>query len=367
MSLPSNKVIRWGILGTGWVARKIALSFQWVENAQLFAVGSRNINSARAFAQELNVPKAYGSYQELLEDSEVDVVFVATPQDRHLEDCLQCFAYGKAVMCEKPFAMNFAQAEKIIQAARNQQLFCMEAMWMRFFPAIQDAKRRVTDGEIGNVVRLRADLGYPTEFDPNNRFFSLARGGGALLDRGVYLLSLADYLLGKHDSLEVVADIGKTGVDETSSYLLLYPSGARANLSATLRGYGSNQAVIQGTKGTIKIYSPLLQSSRIGLFSRSMPPQQLDSPGPMPRYGRIRRRLQRWTPLTDRMQGAQLVPHPYPGMGYQFEINEATNCIRQGVIESSIMSLANTLNVMRTLDQIRGQLDLKFPTETVSH
>jgi len=343
------------------VANQVAGCFEWAEQSRLVAVASRSEKKAQAFATSFNIPKAYSNYEEMINDDEIDVVYVATPHHRHKEDCLMCFEHGKAVMCEKPFSLDFEEASAIVKGARKKGVFCMEAMWTRFFPVLHDVKRRIDAGEIGDVTSLIADFGFPTPYAPEKRFFNLKEGGGALLDRGVYLLSLAHFLLGRHESVRSVAEIGKTGVDETSSYLLKYASGAVANLSATLMGYGTNEAVINGSKGSIRIHSPFFHPVSISMRDKISQQAIPATPGPMPKYGKVTQRLRRMVmPKLSKIAGATLVKKPYPGLGYQFEISEVSRCVQAGVTESNIMPLDDTLTIMRLMDEIREQLNITF-------
>lgn len=343
------------------VANQVAGCFEWAEQSRLFAVASRSEKKAQAFAASFNIPRAYSNYEEMLNDDEIDVVYVATPHHRHKEDCLMCFDHGKAVMCEKPFSLDFEQAETIVKEARKKGVFCMEAMWTRFFPVLHDVKRRIDAGEIGDITSLTADFGYPTPYDPGNRFFNLKEGGGALLDRGVYLLSLAHFLLGQHQFVRSVAAIGKTGVDETSSYLLKYASGAVANLSATLMGYGTNEAVINGSKGSIRIHAPFFHPVSISMRDKISQQAIPATPGPMPKYGKVTQRLRHMAmPELSKIAGATLVKKPYPGLGYQFEISEVSRCVQAGFTESEMMPLDDTLSTMKLMDEIRDQLNINF-------
>ncbi len=360
--------IRWGILGTGTVARDVAQSFAYVADAELAAVGSRSIDTARAFASRFGIPKAYGSYDELLADDDIDVVYIATPHDRHRDDCLKCFDAGKAVLCEKPFTLNAAQALEVVSAAREKNLFCMEAMWMRFVPLVRKVRELVEAGEIGHVQMIRADFGYPTWYDPENRFFSLNRGGGSLMDRGIYTLSLARFILGDHENMKSSATIGPTGVDHQSACLLEYPNGAIADLSSTLTTYGTNEAVIMGTRGQIRIHDPFYRPSRISLSQFEepcAPTASLDGGGfkqklkDNPLVSKLHRMA---TPLLDLLRGGA-ISQPFPGNGYQFEIEEVTQCLQQGETESSIMPLDDTLAIMETMDEMRASWGMRYPQE----
>ena len=187
---------------------------------------------------------------------------MATPHIRHRDDGLACLAAGRAVLLEKPFAVNAAEARVVIEQARRLRLFCMEAMWMRFHPLILKVHSLVQAGDLGSIRRLTADFGYPTPFDPENRFFDRRLAGGALLDRGVYLIALAYFLLGPPDDAVGHATIGPTGVDEEVSLLLIYRSGAQAVLTASLRSRLRNEAMIVGTQGQIRIHPPFYAPHR---------------------------------------------------------------------------------------------------------
>ena len=181
-----TKRYKFGILGTGWIARKMANAFKHVDGATLYAVASRNQQSANSFAKEFKIEKAYGSYEAMLADPEVDVVYVATPHNLHHQNTLLCLDYGKHVLCEKPFAVNGREAREMIDKARAKKLFLMEAMWSRFLPHIIKAKEIVESGQLGKIKLLTADFCSKFVFNPNNRWFNLDLVGGSLLDIGIY-------------------------------------------------------------------------------------------------------------------------------------------------------------------------------------
>ena len=235
-------ITRWGILGTGAAARAFAGDLRLLPEASLTAVGSRRLDRALVFASEFGARRAHEGVDELASDPEVDIVYVATPHIRHRDDGLACLAAGRAVLLEKPFAVNAAEARAVIEQARRLRLFCMEAMWMRFHPLILKVHAQIRAGALGSIRLLTAEFGYPTPFDPENRFFDRRLAGGALLDRGVYLIALAHLLLGPPDDAVGNATIGPTGVDEEVSLLLIYRSGAQAVLTASLRSRLRNEA-----------------------------------------------------------------------------------------------------------------------------
>jgi predicted dehydrogenase len=348
---------RWGILGTGWVANEFAKGLRYVSNAQLTAVGSRSPEKAAKFAGVFHVPHAHGSYEALVGDADVDVVYIATPHSRHKTDCLMAFAAGKAVLCEKPFAIDANEAEQVINAARSQGIFCMEAMWMRFMPAIRKAHEIVRSGAIGQVRMLTADFGVPTVFDPAHRAFNAALGGGALLDRGVYPLSLAFELFGAPTSVRSSVHMMQTGVDEHASVLLGYAGGQIAAISATLTGYAANEAVIIGTEGRLTIHEPLCRPDRITL--RKAPHIGGGGSGHDSLKQRMKSALKN-SAMLRRMHELLLCRSgslnvPYEGNGYNHEAAEVGRCLAAGQTESSLMPLDETLEIMRTLDLIRAQ------------
>lgn len=357
--------INWGILGTGKIAQDFAQGLNYVEGAKLTAIASRQLKTAQTFATQFKLEKAYGSYQELVNDPTIDVVYVATPHHRHKEDCCLALNAGKAVLCEKPFALNAAEAQAIVDLAREKQLFCMEAMWMRFLPVMQEVKTLINQGKIGTVKYLKADFGYPVQNISPNRFFD-PNGGGALLDRGVYLISLAYYLLGEPESISSQAVIGETGVDEQSSISLRYANGSQAVLFSTLNTFAENQAILYGTKGKIVIGDPFYCPYFYATDSWSTVDDiQTDSSETHAGIkGKIKAIVQD-LPLAKSIifkakqmkMNRQNRPlfRPYSGNGYNYEAAAVVQCLQNKQRESTIMPLDETVKIMETMDQIRQQ------------
>lgn len=372
-----SKTIYWGILGTGYVAQQFAQGLRFLPDAQLLAVGSRTITSAQQFAQRFSIPRVYKSYEELVKDKDVDVVYIATPQSRHKEDCILCLEAGKAILCEKPFTINAQEAREVITLARQKQLFCMEAMWMRFLPLIQKVKSLINSGAIGEIRMLTADFGYPTEFNPENRYFNPTLGGGALLDRGIYNLSLAFQLLGSPSQVTSQPSIGETGVDEQSAIVLGYSQGQLAILSASLRTYLSNEAIIMGTQGKIRIHEPFCRPHQLSityfpeLTSSATKPSSLkqrlvSQAKQIPFLQRLYLQVSPYlSPLIG--QASQKIVQPFDGNGYNYEATEVMRCLRDGALESKIMPLDETLKIMETMDAIRNQWDFKYPQERIEN
>ena len=358
-----SKIIRWGILGTGYVAREFARGLSFLADAELLAVGSRTSTSAQQFAREFKVPHWYQSYDELVSNKEIDIVYIATPANRHRDDSVLCLQAGKSVLCEKPFALNALQAKEIIDLARQQKLFCMEAMWMRFLPAIQKVKELIDSGTIGQIRMINADFGYLVKFDNNSRFFRPELGGGALLDFGVYCLSLAFLLLGNPAKIQSQAFIGKTGVDEQSAITLSYPQGELAILLATLQARTSNEAVIVGTKGKIRIHEPFCRPHQLSItpFSELVFSSNISSSLKQKLIALIQknRLLQNLyfqlysyvAPLILRKH--KTIMQPFTGNGYNYEAAEVIRCLNAGQLESNIMPLNESLRIMEIMDEVR--------------
>jgi predicted dehydrogenase len=371
----TSKIIRWGILGTGKIARDFSQGLKFLPDAQLLAVGSRSLATAQEFSRKLKIPRAYGSYEELVKDPDIDVIYIATPHIRHKEDCILCLEAGKPILCEKPFTINAQEAREVIALARQKQLFCMEAMWMRFMPLILKVRELINNGTIGEVRMLKADFGYPAEFSPDHRFFNLKLGGGALLDRGIYPLSLCFFLLGTPASIVSQASIGTTGVDEQSAMILSYPQGQLAILSATLRSLTSNEAIIIGTQGQIRIHAPFFRPAQLSISKGS----EFTSSASKPSHPSFKQKLvasAKENPFIKQLYfrfGSSLLPliqpstkivQPAEGNGYNYEAAEVMRCLRSGEQESKIMPLDETLSLMETMDSIRSQWNLKYPQES---
>ncbi|MEL6135593.1 MAG: Gfo/Idh/MocA family oxidoreductase, partial [Bacteroidota bacterium] len=245
----------WGILATGKIAGKFAEGLATLPDANRLAIGSRKKEHAEAFATTYGFQRSYGSYEALVQDPDIDIIYVATPHPYHLENTLLAIAHGKHVLCEKPLAINAAQAQQMIDAAKDNGVFLMEALWSRFLPAWVQAKKWIKAGKIGTVRHFAADFSiHVADFDPLDRKFNLALGGSALLDIGIYPIAMAQFVM-EQTPVETLstAYLGSTGADFASSYLFRYPDGAIANLSCGFEGQGPLEAIITGTKGLIRI------------------------------------------------------------------------------------------------------------------
>lgn len=323
--------IRWGILGTGVIAHKFATGLKAAPGAELAAVGSRTLAAADQFGDTFGVARRHASYEALAHDPGVDVIYVSTPHSLHKGNTLLCLNAGKPVLCEKPFAINAAEAAAMIALARQKGLFLMEAMWTRFLPAVIKVRELIASGAIGEVRMLMADLGFRAEFDPKHRLFDPHLGGGALLDVGVYPVSFASMILGTPVKVTSLAHLAATGVDEQSGMLLGYAQGQLALLASAVRTDIPSEAVIMGTEGRIRVHAPIYCPVRLTL---SRPEQ-----------------------------GDEVIDAPMEGNGYNYQAVEVMDCLRAGKLESEIMPLDETWQIMRTMDQIRAPWGLKYPME----
>ena len=310
--------IRWGILGPGRIAESVIGDFRHVPDATPVAVGSRSLERAQAFADKHGLARAYGSYDELINDDEVDALYIATPHPQHRDPALAAIKAGKPVLIEKTFAATVAGAEEIVQAARNNQIFAMEAMWTRFQPAIVAARELIADGAIGEVRQVYADLGVDRPYDPQDRLFNPDLGGGAMLDLGVYVVSFAQHFLGNPDRLEVIGSRAPTGVDVEAGLLLGYEDGRAAALLISLRNPTPGMARIHGTGGWIEVPPRFHHPKHIVLQRTGAEPE--------------------------------VISRPPSGTGYSHELIEVTECVLAGRTESEIMPLDDTLAVQRLLN-----------------
>jgi len=321
---------RWGILAPGAISHKFTKGLQTIPHAALYAVGSRSLERADAFAKQYGFEKAYGSYQELVNDPLVDIIYVATPHPQHEEATILCLNHGKAVICEKPFAVNARQAERMIRCAREKGVFLMEAMWTRFLPTVLKTRELIADGAIGDVRVVCADFGFRANVDPQGRLFAPACGGGSLLDVGVYNISFCSMIFGEQpEKVRSHMAIGSTGVDEETSILLGYKGGQSALLNSAIRLNTPHEAKIFATEGRIELPS-YWNGSAVKLYN------------------------------ADGMQEFLL---PYAASGYQFEALEAMRCLDEGLLESPMMPLEESLDIMRTLDLIRRDNQLRYPCD----
>lgn len=366
-----KEIIRWGILGTGHIAKQFAAGLSYVDDAQLVAVGARHKAKADAFSKQYNVPHSFGSFEELLAEPDIDVVYIATPHHVHRDHCVMALEAGKSVLCEKPFTINAVQAREVIELASEKQLFCMEAMWMRFLPAMRHMYDLVDGGSIGEPSLLRADFGVPLEFDPGGRLFDLEMAGGALLDLGVYTVSLSYKMFGAPTEIYATANMGESGVDESSTIVLKHAGGQISTLRSSIRYELTPEATVVGSKGSITIESPLYRPHKLQVRKSSPvgPVEDVQCSSSKikkfilqtPVLQKIALHLESYlTPVTSAM-GTKVIP--FVGNGYNYQVAEVNRCLKEGKLQSEIMPLNDTLGVLIVMDEIRKQWGLRYAGE----
>jgi predicted dehydrogenase len=326
-----KKIVRWGILAPGRISGAFAAAIHQAEGAELAAVGSRGLDRARAFAEKYGIFRAHGSYADLAADPEVDAIYIGTPHAFHERDTVLCLCHGKHVLCEKPFAINAAEGRRMVQAARENDRLLMEAMWTRFLPSLEHVQQVISAGLIGEPRTLTADFGIQPEFDPHCRLFDPWLGGGALLDLGVYAVSLSSWLFGNPVDIKGTANLGPTGVDDDSAFVLRHAGGQMTNAFESFRVQTPREAVIQGTEGWIKLHEPWWGTSRLTIKTADGEPETLE--------------------------------FSLRGGGYTHMAEAFMDLIRTGRRDSDVMPLAESLTIMETMDTLRGQWGQKYPME----
>ena len=328
-----SEKIKWGILGPGRISHKFVQGLQVLPDAEVFAIGSRSADRAQEFAAEYNAERNYGTYLELAQDPDVDIIYIATPHPWHYENTLMCLEHGKAVLCEKPFTMNRVQLTHLVEVARSKNLFLMEALWTRFHPNIEKILEIRKEGLLGNIRFVNADFGFKGEYDQENRLFNPELGGGALLDIGIYPVFLAMLLLGKPDKMQAISHFAVTGVDESTSMIFSYTEGKMANLSCTFKADTPTRADIIFDKGRIRLdrhwFTPSLMT------------------------------------IIDEDENVQEYSLHDSGNGYQYQAIECMKCLREGMTESPMMSLDFSLELMDILDHIRLATGIRYASDDI--
>ncbi|MGB7440199.1 MAG: Gfo/Idh/MocA family oxidoreductase [Coleofasciculaceae cyanobacterium] len=337
-------IINWGILGTGVIANKFAKGLKSVPSSKLLAIASRKIEKAHFFAEKHKVPKTYGSYEKLVLDNDIDVVYIATPNIFHKENAILCLENNKHVLCEKPFAMNEKQAQEVIELASKKKLFCMEAMWARFMPIIERAKLIAESGQIGEIKLFSASFGKLNDFDPLNNFYNPKLGGGSLLDMGVYPISLALYFLGYPSEVKGFLSLGETGIDEQASILLKFPTGTQAVLTSNCKVNYSNEIKIYGSKGVMTIHEPIYRSSGLTIN----------------KYEYTNNFFKKILLKIREKYFGYVIRMPVKSNGYNYEAHEVVNCLNENKIESKTMPLQDSLMTLKVIDEIRREEGFEY-------
>jgi predicted dehydrogenase len=333
----TGNTVRWGVIATGGIARSVSEDLALLADAELYAVSSRAQETADNFASAYGFAKGYGDddgvhgYQRLLADDSVDVVYVATPHAQHHQIVLAALNAGKHVLCEKAFTINAREASELIDVAGRSNLFLMEAVWSRFLPAMQRAFDIAASGELGDVHWVSADLGFPAPYSPTSRLWARQDGGGALLDIAVYPLLWALGTLGFPQTVSATGVVNDDGVDAQNAMTLGYRHGAQVQLTSSLLAHGPRIATVAGSLGYLQSVGSINNPSEL-----------------LVRIGREEPRREVFDAV---------------GRGYTYELREVTRCIQQGLTQSPVMPLEDTLNTMRLFDGVRAQLGVSYPND----
>jgi predicted dehydrogenase len=327
-----NKKIRWGILGAGKIANKFAADLKLVSDAELVAIGSRDASKASAFAAQHSIPTIFNTYESLASSPMVDVIYVATPHGFHYDHVKLCLQHKKAVLCEKAFALNSAQLREMVALARKQKVFLMEAFWTKFIPQYKAMQKIIQSGDIGEIKFIQADFGFRAPEPLAQRLYDPALGGGSLLDIGIYPVFLAQSILGKPVEVNAMMTPYASGVDEQCAMILKFENNALAVLSSTFAADTPVEATIIGTEGRIHMRNR---------FHNTAGTMELVK-------GREEKDRQ---PVEVERES---------GFGYQYEARHVGECLRNGLIESPVMSLEDSLLLMETIDRIKKTCGIKY-------
>ncbi|MBA4410230.1 MAG: Gfo/Idh/MocA family oxidoreductase [Bacteroidota bacterium] len=325
-----NKTYNWAILGCGKIARKFVTDLKLLPNARLYASASRSIENAQNFASELGFEKAYGSYEDMVNDPEVDVVYIASPHSHHCEHTLLCLNHQKAVLCEKAFALNSREVHLMIEAARKNNTFLMEAFWTMFQPSFLKAMEIIRSGELGALKLVRADLAFNAEFNPEKRLYNVNLGGGSLLDIGIYPIFMSLMTLGKPSEIQTMASFCSTGAEESIMMSFRYPGGEMASLVSSFAAFSGTQTEFWFENGFIRLNRRFYTPTTLTFW-----------------------KIQEEEKVITFEKGA--------GFGYELEAAHVMDCLDAGKIESELMPWSVSSDLMEIMDRVRKDAGIVFP------
>lgn len=324
-----KKYYNWGILGAGAIARTFVRDLRLLPNARVHAVGSRSGERAGQFAAECGIDRSYGRYEQLAEDPAIDIVYVASRHTGHYRDTLLCLDHGKAVLCEKPVAINAQQLEMMIDRAKRNNCFFMEALWTRFLPSFIKCRKMALEGAIGKIELLEADFCMNVPVNPEGRLRNPAFGGGSLLDIGIYPLFFASEIGGEVADLQAIATRDGNGIDTTCSVLLAHKGGAQSMCASSIVTGGRSEALIHGGNGLLRLNRSWYTPTTLDCISDS--------------------------------GGTGHFTFEEPGSGYSHEAAEVMRCLDQGRLQSRHWSWDHSRNLITLLDRVRALTGIRYP------
>jgi len=322
-----TKKYNWAILGCGKIAKKFALELKTLPKANLYAAASRNIENAQSFASEFGFEKAFGSYEEMAEDPNVDIVYIATPHSHHLKHTLLCLNNKKAVLCEKAFAINFKEVQQMIKTSKDTNTFLMEAFWVLFRPKFKKVLELIKNEDLGKLKMVKSDFNFLGEYNPENRLFNIDLGASSLLDVGIYPVFTSLMLLGKPNQVKTIPQFSPTGSEESITVFLGHENGSTAILNSSFKSEYKNDVELSFEKGYIKY----------DRFSNEPILMQTTTKNTLISFD------------------------PGPNLGYQFEAQHVMECLDKHLIESPILPLSLSADLMKILDTIRQEAGIVFP------
>lgn len=328
-----SNTFNWGIIGPGRIAERFAGALDVVDDAVLYAVASRDKERAKQFSDKYNASRCYGSYEELIEDNDVDAVYIATPHRFHFEQTSLCLNAGKPVLCEKPLTVNARQAKQLIRESRERNVFLMEGLWTRYLPVYAEVRKWLEQDRVGEIKLLTSTFGFKFARDYSDRLLNHDLAGGALLDLGVYNIAISQWVFGKNpEAFSTTGFIGETGVDEVTAVSLDFGDGRVSQFTCNLLTRTANDFHIYGSEGHICIHNMFWDTTQ--------------------------------ATLSTEYEEEIRVTRAFRGNGFEYEIEEAKQCIEKGLIESPGMTHADTLSNLELMDQIRAEIGLKYRFES---
>ena len=314
-----RKSYRWGILGAGRIADKFCTALAFTQGVEVYAVASRNLAKAKDYAHRFGATVAYDNYEALIVDENIDIVYIATPHAFHYEHTMMCLQNGKAVLCEKPMSLTYAQTKEMIATAKAANLFLMEGLWTACMPFIQKLRSLIKAGTIGTPKYLAADFGFVSAPEPTSRLYDKKLGGGSMMDIGIYPLSLATLLFGEPADIKCISKLTDSSVDEYMNLVLQYPGGETAHLLSAISFNTPIEATIIGTEGKIHIHNPWFKATDLSLHFND---------------GRV-----------------EQFAMPHESNGFEHEIKEVVRCLDYDLLESDKWSHRLTLTVSRLMEE----------------
>lgn len=323
------KIFNWGVIGPGNIANTFAQAISTSQRGKITAVASRSKERAQAYADKYQVAKVYTDYAHLVQDSDIDIIYIATPHSLHYQYAKLCLEAGKHVLIEKPITVNRKQIECLVALAKSKQLLLQEALWTCFTPCMSELKQKLNDGVIGDIQFIHSNIGFAFQDRPDSRLFKPELAGGALLDLGVYSIAVSQFLFAEHpDKIQAFGQIASTQVDTNTSVNMFYPSGRFSQFTCTVLGQASNTMTIVGSQGYVFLPGCFWDLTHAFIYKNNK--------------------------LSEEIQ----IPHS--SNGFEYQIEESMRCVSAGQTSSHLMSHEQSIGNMRVMDEIRQQIGLDF-------